>query len=220
MLLIIKRRGSLNWIKLYLKEENIPFYSISYLLFIKKNDLKKVLMDLSINDLIQDTRFVDESIPTKQIFLEISNRVKSTNIELFKIIYELECKGYRLKIDKVYDIDFNSILIDVYKGKDLILSFKDIEFEINLSPFYRILNGEIIMSQNKEAYLISEVTKECDLYDLNLKNYEYYIEDQGNNIYNVNLENIISGKKIIVRNIVLNEDDKVISIGSFSGFVL
>lgn len=76
------------------------------------------------------------------------------------------------------------------------------------------------MSQNKEAYLISEVTKECDLYDLNLKNYEYYIEDQGNNIYNVNLENIISGKKIIVRNIVLNEDDKVISIGSFSGFVL
>jgi hypothetical protein len=76
------------------------------------------------------------------------------------------------------------------------------------------------MSEKKEEYIINFITKELNKYDLTLENYDYFIQETGENIYEISLEHLNTKKSILIKNIQLNEQNEIISFGQNNGFVL
>lgn len=76
------------------------------------------------------------------------------------------------------------------------------------------------MSEKKEEYIINFITKELNKYDLTLENYDYFIQEIGENIYEISLEHLNTKKSILIKNIQLNDQNEIISFGQNNGFVL
>lgn len=218
--MFIEKKDSFEWIKRYYKEKGIFIISFYPFLFAQKKHMLSFKNEFDINEFSQDTRFVNVNTPFNKEILKLSQEYQIKNVDILKNILFLKKNGVTTVVKKVYDIDDVFLEVSFEKYNDTILTTKETENEFDMKIFLSVLSGDVIMSKEKEKYIIKAVTDECSKYDLNLSNYDYYIEETGFNEYAVNLEHIISGKKIIIRNIIFNDNNKIMSIGQFKGFVL
>lgn len=220
MIYFIERKKSFDWLNKMLGLNGFRFFSIYPFLFITRKEMSSFCSLYQIDDLNESTRFVSSEFPSDHRIFEYSNKFKLYNPDVIKTLLILEELGYSFSVERIHELDGIYLNVDIIKHNEVIFKIEEIEKGFDISLFNPIIKGEIIMSKEKEFYIIKEITKECEQYDISLERYDYYIEEVDDNQYHVNLEHSITGKTIMIKNITFNKYNKITSIGCFNGFVL
>lgn len=224
MFLKINEKEIISWIKNYLKINSIFHIYIktgmySGVFIVGKKTINEFKEITGIRDFDIDTNFIQKNFPYDKTIIQKSNLYKISNLDLINLIIKLEDMNFKINSKIISKIDFQGYLLTIFKNNEKIIEFRNKKNEVS-KEIYKLLKKEIIMSSEKENYIIKEVSKECSKYDLDLKNYQYRIVEINDNVYEVELENKITESIILIKNIKLNKDNIIINIGENKGFVL
>jgi len=218
---LFKKRKDFNvWKYNYFKENNLISFNIGKVYFVKNKYYLDYEKKFNFKNKKNYEVFINKNFKYNPEILDISFKYKIPNYEMASFVYWLSQNGFKFGIKKIHDLSETIYYISIFKYNDLLLSSEIYLDYFNLNEFSKIIKGELIMSEKKEKYIINFITKELKKYDLTLENYDYIIKEIGENVYEISLEHLNTNKSILIKNIQLNEQNEIISIGQNNGFVL
>lgn len=199
--------------------KNIFFLRCLNFAIIKRSEF--VRFEKNIIPLNNDiTRFITPYYGYNPFVLKYIEKNNIRNYKLAEQLCFISDRGFDINVEK--EIDLNDVLfkIDVYRHKDLLLSVTINNDDSEINCFRDIFNGNLIMSEKKERYIVEYISNDLALYGIDLSEYDYHISETGKNQYEINLENIKTGKIIMIKNILLNKENNIYSVGINNGFIL
>lgn len=207
------------WLEQYYRNDKKPFFSFFNFVFFKKSSAIEFQKDV----VCLKERIVSYVDTTYGYNKHVLNYINNNNIRNYKIAEQflfLEKNKFEIIINK--DFDLNSVIlnVEIFRYGDLIRKINISTDEEDFTELRSILKGDVIMSKNKEDYLVDAISVEMSEYGIDLSDYDYLIKEIGNNKYEMHLENLNSGKSILIRDIFFNKDNKILSIGQNNGLVL
>ena len=214
----IKNHNKKSWLISYLEIKKISFFCIYNVFFFKnKKDC------LYINDIIDiiNRSYVnkDYGFDLNIIKYDYENNIR--NYELSKMLTLLIKNKFIVLIKEYYNLDLCNLKISIIKRQDLLYSFFYFyDDQFSYKTLKNILLNKVIMSKQKEQIIISQLTDFFMDFDLDLSNYNYFIEEIGDNSYSISLEHNRTKKLIYVNNVILSESNKITKIGKNIGLVI
>ncbi len=218
-LLKSKKNDFENWSEQYfIKEKQVSFFLFGFS-FINYDNYNKFIEYYKLKD-DKLKNHINKNFKYNKDIIQFDYKYKLNNYKLSNYLLWFLNNNVSFTIEKHYDLTEIILKIKIFKYNDLLVELEVYDNDFESIQLDKIKRGELIMSNEKENYIISELSKELDLYDLSLVNYDYFIKDLGLNNYEIELEHLKSGKIILINNVKLNEKNKIINIGKNNGFVL
>lgn len=209
----------INWIGAYFKEQKFLFFRLFNFVLFKSNELRLFEDNvLSLDNHI--TKSIKLNYGYNKHVLEYMGKKNIRNYILSEQLLFLESKGFDIQIKK--EIDINEVLINLSLSKyqDFIYQTTLATDETDFVCLRKFLTGEVIMSKKKEDYIIDYISNELNFYGIDLSIYDYLIKETGKNKYEVSLENTNTGRKIMIKDILFDQNNKIYSIGINNGLIL
>lgn len=218
-LLKSKKNDFENWSEQYfIKEKQVSFFLFGFS-FINYENYEKFIKYYQLED-EKIKNHINKNFKYNNEVIQFDYKHKLNNYNLSNYLLWFLNNNISFTIEKHYDLTELILKIKIFKFNDLLVEFEVYDNDFNVTELNKIKRGELIMSNEKENYIINELSKELSLYDLSLVNYDYFIKDLGLNNYEIELEHLKTGKIILINNVKLDDKNKIINIGKNNGFVL
>ena len=195
-------------------------YFFKNVLFAKKNDMLQ--FETFYNGEIKNAKTINIESGFNKNIIKYSEKNNIYNYKMANQLLKLK-DNYNIVYKQEFDLMNYYTNIKIYREKDLLHEFNSFEVQFydneDFEFLSNIINGSIIMSRKKEIKIIDKVSEVLHTFGLDVDKYVYKVIEVKYNVYELDLTHEDTEAKILVKNIVLNENNNVISVGSNVGLV-